>query len=207
MNNSYYNMLIMSGPSGAGKSTLMKVLQEEIPNFYFSISTTTRQPRLNEVNGREYFFTTKEAFQQGIDRNEFLEYEEVHGNFYGTSIKPIAEAIVEQKFILFDVDVKGHNNIKKHYPLAKSIFITTKNLQILEDRLYKRNSDSKEMIQKRLFNAKEELKYANTFDYLLINDNIINSKQTILHIARSLMFANHETKIQSLLLQYNLKEC
>ena len=204
MNSKYYDMLIISGPSGAGKSTLMQVLQEAIPNFYFSISTTTRQPRAHETHGKEYFFTTKEEFIKGINNGEFLEYEEVHGNFYGTSITPITKAIEEQKFILFDVDVKGHNSIKKHYSLAKSIFITPKNLQILEERLYKRNTDSKEMIQKRLFNAKEELKYANTFDYLLINDNIVNSKQAILHIAKSLMFANHETKIKSLLAQYEL---
>lgn len=204
MDNIYYNMLIISGPSGAGKSTLMRALQEVIPNFYFSISTTTRQPRPHETNGKEYFFTTKEEFMKGINNGEFLEYEEVHGNLYGTSITPISKAIKEKKFILFDVDVKGHNSIKKHYNLAKSIFIATKNLQILEERLYKRNTDSKEMIQKRLFNAKEELKYANTFDYLLINDSIVNSKQAILHIAQSLMFANHETKIQSLLTQYKL---
>ena len=197
-------MLIISGPSGAGKSTLMQVLQETILNFYFSISTTTRKPRLHETDGKEYFFTTKEDFILGINNGEFLEYEEVHGNFYGTSINQITKAIKEQKFILFDVDVKGHNSIKKHYALAKSIFIAPKNLQILEERLHKRNTDSKEMIQKRLFNAKEELKYANTFDYLLINDNIIESKQAILHIAQSLIFANHETKIQSLLTQYEL---
>ncbi len=204
MDNTYYNMLIISGPSGAGKSTLMQVLQEAIPNFYFSISTTTRTPRAHELHGREYFFTTKEAFQEGINNGAFLEYEEVHGNFYGTSIAPITQAIMEQKFILFDVDVKGHNSIKAYYPFAKSIFITPKNLQILEERLCSRNTDSKEVIQKRLFNAKEELKYANTFDYLLINDNIINSKEAILHIARSLMFANHEVKIQALLAQYTL---
>lgn len=198
------NMLIISGPSGAGKSTLTKVLQAEIPNFYFSISTTTRKPRENEIHGREYYFSTKEAFKEGISKGEFLEYEEVHDNFYGTSIKPIEKAIQKDKFILFDVDVRGHNSIKKYYPLAKSVFIAPKNLHVLQDRLCKRGTDSDEVIQKRLFNAKEELKYANTFDYLLINDNMTNSKKAILHIAKSLMFANHETKIQALLAQYAL---
>lgn len=202
--NSIYNILIISGPSGSGKSTLTNILKGEIPNFYFSISTTTRKPRGNELHGREYFFTTKENFKEGINNDEFLEYEEVHGNFYGTSIKPIKKAIQEKKFILFDVDVKGHNSIKKYYPLAKSVFITPKNINVLRERLYKRGTDSHEVIQKRLFNAKEELKYANTFDYLLINDNMINSKKAILYIAKSLMFANHETKIKALLAQYAL---
>lgn len=197
-----YTMLILSGPSGAGKSTLMQVLHEEIPHFYFSISTTTREPRAHEKHGREYFFTTQQDFKNGITKGEFLEYEEVHGNFYGTSILPITEAIQEQKFIVFDVDVKGHNSIKARYPLAKSVFITPKNIQILEERLCARNTDSKEMIQKRLLNAKEELKYANTFDYLLINDNIADSKKAILHIAQSIMLANSTKKIQSLLAQY-----
>ncbi|TLD84698.1 guanylate kinase [Helicobacter trogontum] len=204
MNNVFYNMLIISGPSGAGKSTLTQVLQENIANFYFSISTTTRSPREHELHGREYFFTTKEAFKEGIKNGEFLEHEEVHDNFYGTSIKPITQAIQEKKFILFDVDVRGHNSIKKHYPLAKSVFIVPKNLQVLEERLCSRGTDSKETIQKRLSNAKEELKYANAFDYLLINDNMTSSKQAILHIAKSLMFVNHETKMRTLLAQYAL---
>lgn len=201
-NNQIYNMLIISGPSGSGKSTLTKFLQQYIPNLYFSISTTTRNKRYGEQNGREYYFVSREDFLHGIQAGDFLEYEEVHGNFYGTSKKQIANAIANNQFILYDVDVKGHNNLKQYYPFAKSVFITTKDLQTLEQRLQQRNTDNPEIIQKRLLNAQEELKYANTFDYLLINDNIADSKDTILHIAKSILYLNHTQRLESLLQKY-----
>ncbi len=198
-----YNILIVSGPSGAGKSTLLKFLENNIDNFYFSISTTTRKPRDNEEHGREYFFVSKDDFLGSIYKKEFLEYEEVHGNFYGTSNNQIKEAIKQQKFIVFDVDVRGHNTIKLYYPNAKSIFITPKDLTTLKERLYNRNTDNEDVIQKRLINACEELKYANTFDYLLINDNITESKEAILNIAKSITLINNESKINDLIQHYN----
>lgn len=199
-----YNMLIMSGPSGAGKSTLTQFLREQIPNFYFSISTTTRAPRMGEKNGREYFFITRDEFLQDIEHGNFLEHEEVHGNFYGTNKKQIEVAIMQQQFIVFDVDVKGHANIKQHYPFAKSVFVTPRNMNILKERLEKRNTDSQDTIQKRLLGAFEELKYANAFDYLLINDNITHAKETILHIAKSIECLNQDERLDSLLVNYKV---
>ncbi len=197
-----YSMLIVSGPSGAGKSTLLKVLEQHIHNFYFSVSSTTRIPRDSEQHGRDYFFISRESFLDGISKNEFLEYEEVHGNLYGTSNIQIKEAIKQHKFIVFDIDVKGHGNIKAKYPKAKSIFITPKDLDTLEKRLHDRKTDSKEVIQRRLLNACEELKCANTFDYLLINDNISESEDAILSIARSMAFVNHKAKLDDLIKHY-----
>lgn len=194
-----YSMLILSGPSGCGKSTLSSFIQQNIPNLYLSISTTTRKIRANETNGVEYFFTTKEEFLKQVENGEFLEYEEVHGNLYGTSKKQIDKAILEKKFILLDVDVKGHNSIKKYYPNAKSIFIMTKNLKILEERLRNRALDDEEMIQKRLTNARDEIKLANNFDYLLINDKMDESKDMVLSISKSILCVNSLAKINSLL--------
>ncbi len=194
-----YSMLILSGPSGCGKSTLSSFIQQNIPNLYLSISTTTRKIRANETNGVEYFFTTKEEFLKQVENGEFLEYEEVHGNLYGTSKKQIDKAILEKKFILLDVDVRGHNSIKKYYPNAKSIFIMTKNLKILEERLRNRALDDEEMIQKRLTNARDEIKLANNFDYLLINDKMGESKDMVLSISKSILCVNSLAKINSLL--------
>ncbi|RDU67714.1 guanylate kinase [Helicobacter didelphidarum] len=202
MHSKDYNILIISGPSGAGKSTLSRFLQEHIPNLYFSISTTTRPKRSGEQDGKDYFFVSHNDFMLGIESGKFLEYEEVHGNFYGTGIAQFEEAIRENKFILCDVDVKGHDSIKTHYPHSKSVFITTKELQTLKARLEMRNADNEETIHKRLLNALDELKHADSFDYLLINDTIKDSKEAILHIAKSMFLLNSKSKIENLLIQY-----
>lgn len=197
-----YNILIISGPSGGGKSTITRILQENIKNLYFSISTTTRAPREGEKNGRDYFFISHKDFMHGIQSGEFLEYEEVHGHFYGTGLSQFEDAINADKFILCDVDVKGHDSIKRHYNRAKSVFITAKDIQTLEMRLKARKTDSEETISKRLVNALEELKYANSFDYLLINDKIEDSKEEILHIANSIFLLNSESKVADLRTKY-----
>ena len=101
-------ILILSGPSGCGKSTLLKEVYKEISDYYFSISTTTRDPRVGEVDGVDYFFVSKEEFENDIKENNFLEYALVHGNYYGTSLKPINKALEEKKLVIFDIDVQGH---------------------------------------------------------------------------------------------------
>ncbi|STQ86146.1 guanylate kinase [Helicobacter muridarum] len=199
-----YNIMIISGPSGAGKSTLTNFLRYYISNIYFSISTTTRSMREGELHGREYFFVSKEDFYRDIELGNFLEYEQVHDNFYGTGLCQFQEGILNNRFIVCDVDVRGHNSIKKFYPNAKSVFITTKDLATLESRLLKRQTDSKHIIQKRIRNALDELKYADAFDYLLINDNIEDSKEAILHIAKSIILLNHASKMQDLLMKYGV---
>ncbi|RDU71007.1 guanylate kinase [Helicobacter aurati] len=199
-----YTIMIISGPSGAGKSTLTQFLQQHIDNLYFSISTTTRNIRQGEQHGREYFFMSQEEFKLNIELGNFLEYEQVHGNLYGTGLSQFEEAILNNCFIICDVDVKGHNSIKKYYPKAKSVFIATQDLETLRLRLLQRHTDSMESIQKRLQNAMQELKEASTFDYLLINDKIEDSKEAILHIAKSIALLNHTDKIRELLAKYYL---
>lgn len=189
------SILILSGPSGSGKSTLCKALKENISNVFFSISTTTRNPRANEKNGREYFFTTEEEFLKDVEEKKFLEWAKVHQNYYGTSLVPVEKALKEGKLVVFDVDVQGHQNIKKCFPnLAKSVFITTQNDKILQQRLENRGTDTQEIIQNRIKNAYDEMLFIDAFDFLLINDNIQDSINKILSIATLLPCMNFDSQ-------------
>lgn len=166
-------ILILSGPSGCGKSTLLKEVYKDIDDYYFSISTTTRVPRAGEQNGVDYFFVTKEEFEKDIKNDDFLEYAKVHDNYYGTSLKPINKALEEGKLVIFDIDVQGHEIVRtKLDSIVTSVFITTPSLSILEQRLNTRNTDSVEIIEKRIKNAKGEVEFFQDYDYLIINDNL-----------------------------------
>ncbi|PAF53989.1 guanylate kinase [Helicobacter sp. 13S00482-2] len=197
------SLLVLSGPSGSGKSTLCKFLLEKIPEIYFSISTTTRDPREGEKDTEHYYFVSKEEFLRDIQENKFLEWAEVHGNYYGTSISPIKSALESGRLVIFDVDVQGHRGIKKYYgDLVRSIFVTTKNKQTLKQRLQKRGTDSEETIKLRLMHAYSEMKYMNEFDYLIINDDIERSKEAILSIAKSLPYISNPKDSEDLCLQW-----
>lgn len=174
-------ILILSGPSGCGKSTLLKEVYKDIDDYYFSISTTTRAPRVGEINGVDYFFVTKEEFENDIKNDDFLEYAKVHDNYYGTSLKPINKALAEGKLVIFDIDVQGHEIVRtKLNSIVTSVFITTPSLEVLETRLNSRNTDSIEIIEKRIKNAKGEVEYFQDYDYLIINDNLeIAAKQLV----------------------------
>jgi guanylate kinase len=174
-------ILIISGPSGCGKSTLLKEVYKDIEDYYFSISTTTRAPRIGEVNGIDYFFVTKEEFEKDINNGDFLEYAKVHDNYYGTSIKPINKALNESKLVIFDIDVQGHEIVRKKLnSITTSVFITTPSLEVLETRLNSRNTDSIEIIEKRIKNDKGEVEYFQDYDYLIINDDLqIAAKQLV----------------------------
>lgn len=177
-------ILILSGPSGCGKSTLLKEVYKKISDYYFSISTTTRNPREGEVHGVDYFFVTKEEFENDIKNDDFLEYALVHGNYYGTSLKPINEALNEGKLVIFDIDVQGHEIVRnKLNDIVTSVFITTPSLSELENRLTSRNTDSSEVISNRIKNAKEEIKSFQEYDYLIINDDLEEATTQLVSIA------------------------
>jgi guanylate kinase len=177
-------ILIISGPSGCGKSTLLKEVYKDISDYYFSISTTTRAPRVGEVNGVDYFFVTKEEFEADIKNGDFLEYAKVHDNYYGTSLKPINKALDEGKLVIFDIDVQGHEIVRsKLDSIVTSVFITTPSLEILETRLNSRNTDSTEIIEKRIKNAKGEVEYFQDYDYLIINDDLEVAAKQLVSIA------------------------
>ncbi|MEA3384740.1 MAG: guanylate kinase [Campylobacterota bacterium] len=172
-------ILLISGPSGCGKSSLLKEVYKVIDNYYFSISTTTREPRVGEKDGVDYYFTTKDEFKKDIENKNFLEWAEVHGNYYGTSLKPIKKALEDNKLVIFDIDVQGFEQVIKVFrDITTTVFITTPSLDILKDRLTNRGTDNNEVIKNRISNARKEIKYIDKYDYFIINDDLnIAAKQ------------------------------
>ncbi|WP_304210265.1 guanylate kinase [Helicobacter canis] len=192
-------ILILSGPSGSGKSTLCKILQEHFSDIYFSISTTTRAPREGERDGVDYHFVSQDRFIADIKQGAFLEWAQVHNNYYGTALSPITQALEQGKLVIFDVDVQGHQSIKEHYGnLARSVFITTRSKEVLRKRLENRQTDSAQNIELRLLHAYNEMQQLSHFDYLIVNDDIQSAKRAIIGIATSLEFIPQPSIYQSL---------
>lgn len=193
-------ILVVSGPSGSGKTSLAREACKSLDNAYFSISTTTRAIRDGEEDGVDYFFTTKEDFLSRIHEGGFLEWAEVHGNFYGTSFAPIDMAINNGKLIILDIDVQGHRSIKAKYDgYVTSVFVTTNNLATLKERLAKRESESKESLEQRILNAYDEMRHINEYDYLLINDDFSQSLSALSAIALSSRYRQTKFDLDSFL--------
>ncbi len=179
-------ILVLSGPSGAGKSTIINAASDEIGEYYFSISTTTRAPRVGEEHGKDYFFVSKEAFEEDIKAGNFLEYAQVHGNYYGTSLKPVREALEEGKLVIFDIDVQGHRLVRaKMNDITTSAFITPPTLKELEKRLRERCTDTDEVITRRIENAKEEILAVGEYDFTIINDTIAEAAREFVIVAKA----------------------
>ena len=179
-------ILVLSGPSGAGKSTIINSASDQIGEYYFSISTTTRQPRIGEKNGVDYFFVTKESFEEDIKVNNFLEYAEVHGNYYGTSLKPVREALTQNKLVIFDIDVQGHRLVReKMDDITTSAFITPPTLNALEVRLRARCTDDESVIVNRVKNAKNEIKAVSEYDFTIINDTVEEAVKEFVIVAKA----------------------
>ena len=168
-------VLVFSAPSGSGKSTIVNHILSIYPdNMEFSISATSREPRGEEHNGREYYFLSADEFRKMIEEDKFVEYEEVYeGRFYGT-LKSECERIWKAgHIIIFDVDVKGGVNLKKYFgDAALSVFIKAPSVEVLRERLINRGTDSPEAIEERIAKAEEEMEYAPKFDYILVNDDL-----------------------------------
>ena len=171
-------LIIVSAPSGSGKTTLITHLMSQLPLFEFSISATTRPMREGETDGKDYYFLTIEKFKELIEQQQFIEWEEVYeGRFYGTLKSEISRIANEGKVAIFDVDVKGGINIKKLYgSSALSIFIQPPSIEVLEERLRIRATDTEEDIKARVNKAAEEMTYSSQFDQIVVNDNIEVSK-------------------------------
>lgn len=179
-------ILVLSGPSGAGKSTIINAASDEIGEYYFSISTTTRAPRVGEEDGRDYFFVSKESFEEDINADNFLEYAEVHGNYYGTSLKPVREALEEGKLVIFDIDVQGHRLVRaKMDDITTSAFITPPSLKALAIRLRARSTDDESVIVKRIENAKSEIKAVGEYDFTIINDTVDEAARQFVIVAKA----------------------
>ena len=189
-------VLVLSGPSGAGKSSLIKKIEDEIGDYYFSISSTTRAMRKGEKDGVEYHFLTVEEFKKDIENDYFLEYAVVHGNYYGTSIKPVKKALEEGKLVLFDIDVQGNNAINNRLgEITTSVFISPPTLSELKRRLVHRSTDSEDIINGRLKMAKREIQRISEYDFLIINDDFEEAAKKLSLIATTARFKKPLDKI------------
>jgi guanylate kinase len=174
------NVFIISAPSGSGKSTLVGRIREAVPDLEFSISYTTRKPRGAEQNGREYFFISREQFEEMIRNDEFLEHARVfETDYYGTARRFLQKAEDEESDLLLDIDVQGAEQIKHKLPGAVSIFVMPPNRGELERRLRERSQDSAEVIQRRLETARREIENYGKYDYILVNDRLSDSVRAL----------------------------
>ncbi|MDR2112727.1 MAG: guanylate kinase [Candidatus Accumulibacter sp.] len=194
------NLFIVSAPSGAGKTTLVRLLLAGDPRIAASISHTTRAPRPGEENGREYHFIDVPAFQEKIGRNEFLEWAKVHGNYYGTSRRWIEEEMASDRDVLLEIDWQGAQQVRKAFPRAAGIFILPPSMAALAARLSGRGTDSAEVVARRIAAARDEMRHADEFDYVIINDSLPRADadlQVIVKAAR-LRYANQRQRYTSL---------
>lgn len=184
-------LLIFSAPSGSGKSTLVGWLMKEHPelNLAFSISCTSRAPRGTEQNGVEYFFLTTDEFRARIEKNDFLEYEEVYpGRYYGTLKSQVEQQTAAGQNVTFDVDVKGGCHIKQYYgDRAMSIFIQPPSVEELRRRLTARATDAPEVIEQRLAKADYEMTFAPKFDHIVVNDDLAKAKEEIYRLVKAFL--------------------
>lgn len=174
-NSNTKKLFVISGSSGVGKGTVLKGFLQKNPNFMLSISCTTRKPREGEVDGVNYFFLSKEEFQNCIDNDKFLEWAEFAGNRYGTKRKYIKQCLEEGKDIILEIDTQGALQVKKQMPEAVLIFICPPSIEALENRLRGRHTEDEASIQKRLCEVKIELERAENFDYKVVNDDLDNA--------------------------------
>ena len=176
---------IISAPSGSGKSTLVAELMRIVPRLRFSVSYTTRYPRGQERDGEDYFFISREEFEERARRGEFLEHAEVFGNYYGTHISELDRAADEGYDLVLDIDVQGARQLKERIPAGVSIFILAPSRQILEERLRARSQDSEAVILRRLHDAAGEIRNYSLYDYVLVNREVAASVETLVAIVKA----------------------
>ncbi|MGM9522079.1 MAG: guanylate kinase [Oscillospiraceae bacterium] len=178
-------IFIVSGPSGCGKSTVLHEVFKKRDKLYFSVSATTREPRLGERDGIEYFFLTHEKFKEMLAHDEFLEHAEYAGNSYGTPRGPVEEKLGEGYDVVMDIEVKGAKQVKDKRPDAVSVFIKPPSLEVLEMRLRGRSTETEEKILERLETAKIEIEAAKCYDYIVVNDEVDRAAAELLDIMES----------------------
>ncbi|NIA22668.1 MAG: guanylate kinase [Proteobacteria bacterium] len=187
MSNERGFIVVIAAPSGAGKTTICREIERRRDDVVYSISVTTRERRMNEKDKIDYYFKTKEEFEEMIREKQFVEWAIVHGNYYGTPKNSIKGLIENDRIVIMDIDVQGARSIRKEFPDSSVlIFVMPSDIKTLKDRLLNRNQDNMDTIRKRLHNAKEEIEKINEFDYIVINnelekaiddvDGIINSE-------------------------------
>jgi len=190
------NLYVVAAPSGAGKTTLVRLLLEAEPAVQLSISFTTRSPRPGEQDGREYHFVDTQTFKAMIARQEFLEWAEVHGNFYGTSKKWIADQLAADADVLLEIDWQGARQVRELFPAAIGIFILPPSMEELERRLVGRGTDAAEVIARRLAAAQAEMRHVGEFDYVIINNQLEEALLDLRAVVRAsrLQFAAQQAR-------------
>lgn len=165
-------LVVVSGPSGCGKGTICRKFLQRNEDMNISISATTRSPRRGEKDGVNYFFLTEDVFKKMISKNKFLEYANVHGNFYGTPKKYVLDKIKKGENIFLEIDIQGALQIKKIYPNGVFVFILPPSMEELKNRIIRRGTESKSDIDRRYKNAFKEIEYINEYDYAIVNDKV-----------------------------------
>lgn len=186
-------LIILSGPSGSGKDTVLNKLTENRDDIKISISMTTRQKRNDEIDGLNYYFVSREYFEKKIADNNMLEYAEYADNLYGTPKAPVDEMLRNGKAVILKIEVQGAEKIRKIYPEVISIFLMPPSVRVLEERLRGRNSEDEETLNHRLVIAREEIRRASEYDYIVINDTVENAVagiETIINAERQKTFRN-----------------
>ena len=179
-------MFVLSSPSGVGKTTLTKKLAENNTNFTISISYTTRKPRPNEINGKDYYFVKKQEFEDLIKKNNFFEYANIFDNHYGTLKKPVLELLSRGKDVLFDIDWQGTKQLSENKNLSLvTFFILPPNRKVLKERLLNRHEKQEEIVEKRMNKFNEEVSHWNEYNYVVVNDDLNKCYNTILSIIMS----------------------
>ena len=179
-------MFVLSSPSGAGKTTLTKKIAENNSNFKISISHTTRKPRPNEVNKKDYYFVDKEEFDLLAKKNSFFEYANIFDNFYGTLKKPVIQFISEGKDVLFDIDWQGTQQLKKNEGLSLvTFFILPPNIKVLRERLFNRHKGQEKLIEQRMKKFNDEISHWKEYNYIVVNDDLEECFKKILSIIES----------------------
>lgn len=179
-------LIVISGPSGVGKGTVRKALFERTGhNLVYSISMTTRKPRVGETNGVEYYFVTKEKFKQEIESGNLLEYATFCDNYYGTPLDKVKEQLDAGQEVVLEIEVQGAMKVKEKMPNAVYVFIAPPSMKALEQRLISRGTEDKDVIEKRLAKARSEIKVASEYGYIVINDTVENAADRIMAIIRA----------------------
>lgn len=176
---------VLSGPSGSGKGTVLKEVLQNDKSLVYSVSATSRKPRNGEVDGKNYFFMSREKFEDNIKDNAFLEYTETYGNYYGTLKSQVENAIDDGKNIILEIDSVGARNIRFSYPDAVLIFLVAPSLDILENRLTNRGSEDDKSLHTRLNSAVSEMENAMLYDYVVVNDNVKKASDDVTAIIRA----------------------
>lgn len=182
-------LVVVSGFSGAGKGTIMKSLMAKYDNYALSISATTRNPRPGEEDGREYFFRTKEEFEEMIRQDQLIEYAQYVENYYGTPRAYVEEQLSQGRDVILEIEIQGARKVKEKFPEAVLVFVTAPSMEELRERLVGRGTETKEVIHQRLARAAQEAEGVEEYDYLLVNDQLDQAVDRLHEIIQSEHFA------------------